>query len=201
MFCLHDEIVGISDLGSLSNLLVGSLFDSKGDIITEGIVEEDGLLVHIANELAQVLYAQILHIDAIDEYLTLLNIIVTGNEVNKRRLAGTGLSYDGNGLALWNSQVDMFQNPLFAIAERDIAEGNLTLEGRQMFGTLGLLDGILGHQNLVDALHRGKSLGDVIACTGELLQGVDDGIEDDHVVDEDGTSEDIIVQHQNTSEP
>ena len=57
MFRLHDEFVGIGYLSCLLNLLLGSIVDTEGDVVAEGVVEENGLLVHVTYQLAQVVDA------------------------------------------------------------------------------------------------------------------------------------------------
>ena len=64
-----------------------------------------------------------------------------------------------------------------------------------------LFDRVLRLQDLVDTLHRGQTLGDAVACLREVLQGVDDGIEHHHVVDEDRPREGVVVQHEHAAEP
>ena len=198
---LHDEVVGVGNLGSFDDLLHGGVFDTEGDVVVEGVVEEDGLLVDVADELAQLGYAHGLDVAAVDEHLSLVDVVVAWNEVNQRGLSGAGLSDDGYGLALGDDEVDVAQHPLFAVAEGDVAEGYLVAEGVDGMGAEGVLDGVLGQQYLVDALHGGQSLGNVVARLGEVFQGVDDGVEHDHVVDEDGAGECVVVEHEDAAKP
>ena len=80
-------------------------------------------------------------------------------------------------------------------------EFNLMVKALDGLGVGGLLDGVLRHQDLIDALHRGESLGDVITCLGEVLQRIDDGIEHHHIIYEDRARERVVVQYQHTTEP
>ena len=77
----------------------------------------------------------------------------------------------------------------------------LVLEARDMLRLGHLLDGVLGHQDLVDTLHRGQALGDVVACLRELFQRIDNRVEHHHVIDEDRSGERVVVQYQHTAEP
>ena len=63
VFRLHDEVVGIGNLGCLFDFRVEffrrdllirifRFLVAKGDVVAEGIVEEDGLLVDVTDELA-----------------------------------------------------------------------------------------------------------------------------------------------------
>ena len=57
MFALHDEVVGIGNLGGLCYLLVRSTLHTERDIVTERVVEKNSLLIDIADELSQVVNA------------------------------------------------------------------------------------------------------------------------------------------------
>ena len=132
------------------------------------------------------MYAQVLDIDAVDEHLALLHIVVTGDEVEQGRLARAALSHDRDGLALGYDEVDVAQHPLLVVAEGHVAELNLVLQPADVYGVALLADVYLGIEYAVDALHAGQTLGDVVAGARELLERVDDGVEDDEVVDECG---------------
>ena len=54
MFRLHNEVVGIGYLCSLSNLLISSIVNTKRDIVAEGIIKQDGFLIHVAYQLTQI---------------------------------------------------------------------------------------------------------------------------------------------------
>ena len=50
LFCLHDEVVGIGNLGCFDDLLHGGVLYAEGDIVVEGVVEEDSFLIDVADE-------------------------------------------------------------------------------------------------------------------------------------------------------
>ena len=52
VFRLHNEVVGVCYACRLGNLLVCRVFHSKGDVVSERIVEENSLLVHVSYQLA-----------------------------------------------------------------------------------------------------------------------------------------------------
>jgi hypothetical protein len=72
--------------------------------------------------------AEILHVDAIDEHLALLHIVVARDEVDKRRLTAAALSDECHGLTFGDDEVDIFQNitellrVVVGIGEGDVAE-------------------------------------------------------------------------------
>ena len=100
-----------------------------------------------------------------------------------------------------DGQVDVAQHPLLAVTERHVPKLYLMLEGFDGAWLCGFLDGVLSHQDFVDTLHRGQSLGYVVAGFREIFQGVDDAVEHHHVIDKEGAGERTVVQHQYTAEP
>ena len=198
---LHDEVVGIGNACRPLHVLARGVFHAESDVIVERVVEEDGLLVDVSDELAQVVDAQLAHVDAVDEHFSLLHVVVAGYQVDERRLAAAALPHEGHGLALGNGEVDVAQHPVFTILETHVAELDVALEAAQVHRPFGLADGHLGHQYLVHALHRGQSFGNVVAGTGEIFQRVDDAVKDGHVVDERGAVDASVAQHQHATEP
>ena len=128
------------------------------------------------------MYAKLLHIDAIDEHLALLYIIVARNEVDEGGFSTTALTHNRYRLTLWYREVDISQYPLLTIAEGYVAELYLMLEAWNMLRILYFLNRILGQQDLVDTLHRCKALGNIVAHLGNLLQRVDDRVQNHHII-------------------
>ena len=55
--------------------------NAKGNVIIERVVEKDSFLVDISNELAQVVYAQILDIDTVNQNFSFLHIVITRDKI------------------------------------------------------------------------------------------------------------------------
>ena len=62
-------------------------------------------------------------------------------------------------------------------------------------------NGVLGQQDLIDTLHRSQTLGNAVARLREFFQGIDDGVEDHHIVNKGGACDGLIVQYQHTAKP
>lgn len=84
MLSLHDKLIRIGYLSRSDDILFRGVIFTEHDIVLDGIVEQDGLLIDVAYQRPQVVNAQILDVDAIDEHLPLLHIVVARNEVDKR---------------------------------------------------------------------------------------------------------------------
>ncbi len=87
ILALHDEFVGIGNLRCLDDLLHGGIFHTEGDVVIEGVVEEDSLLINVAYEGAQLGNSHTLDVFSIDEHLTVLHVMIAWNEVYQCRLA------------------------------------------------------------------------------------------------------------------
>ena len=82
-----------------------------------------------------------------------------------------------------------------------MAELYLMFEGSDMLRVLLVLDFHFCLENLVDTLHAGKSLGDIIACLGEFLQRIDNAVEHHQVEDDSRTIDTAVIQYQNATKP
>ena len=58
------------------------------------------------------------------------------------------------------------------------------VESLYLLGLSHFLDIVLCMENLVDALQRGKSFLNAVACFGEVFDGLQGGVENDQIVDE-----------------
>ena len=196
--------MGIGNLGRLDHLLHGGVLHAEGDVVVEGVVEEDGLLVDVADEGAQAWDGDVLHVLAVDEQGAFADVVVARHEVHQRGLARAGLSHQGDSLALGHGEVDVLQHGAsLQVAEADVAELYPAFEVLQRQGIGRVLDGVLRLQDHVDAVHAGQAQGDVVEGLGEFLQRVDDAVEDNHVEDERGGVHRGVVraQDQRAAEP
>ena len=149
--------------GSILYLLLRGVVYAERYVVAETVVKQYRLLVNVAYERAQVVQPHVLYVHSVDEHLALLHVVVAWNEVDERRLAAAALAHQRHGLALLYGEVDVAQNPLLVILERHVAELDFALEFGYVYRVFRLLDVALGHQNLVNALHRGQALGYVVS--------------------------------------
>ena len=174
-------------------LLLRGVVNAERYVVAETVVKQYGLLVYVAYERAQVVQSHVLHVHSVDEHLALLHVVVARYEVYECRLAAAALAYERHGLALLDGEVDVAQNPLLVVLERHVAELYLALEVGYVHRMLRLLDVALGHEYLVHALHRGETLGYVVARLREFFQRIDDAVEYNEIVDERGAAQSHVV--------
>ena len=201
MLRLHDELMGVGDACRLLHLLLGGPVYTERYVVEERVVEEYGLLVDVADELAQVVYAEVLHVYAVDEHLALLHVVVARYEIHERRLAASALPYERHGGALGYGEADVAQHPRLTVAERHVAELYVVLKRRYVPWVRALGYGVAGLEYLVYTLHGGEALGDVVARLGKVFQGVDDAVQHHEVVYEHRAVEHFLAEHEHSAEP
>ena len=109
------------------------------------------------------MHAQVFHIDAGDEHFALLHVVITGYEVEHRRLSAAALSHDGHRLAFGYHQINVLEHPLLSVLERHMAELYLVLKAADVHRMSRVFDAHLGIQYGIYALHGGHTLGYVVA--------------------------------------
>ena len=75
LFACHDEVIGIGNPRRLLDLLAGSALNTEGDVVVERVVEQDGLLVDVAHEGAQVGDVELADVGAVDADAALVHVI------------------------------------------------------------------------------------------------------------------------------
>ena len=71
----------------LLHLLTCGRIHAERDVAVERVVEEDGFLIDVADELAKVMDAKILYVYAVDEHLSLLHVVITRDKIHESRLS------------------------------------------------------------------------------------------------------------------
>ena len=101
------------------------------------------------------MYFQVADVDAVDENLSFLNVVIARYEVYECRLTAAALSYEGNRLALFDSEIYVLQHYRLIVCKRHIAELYAVAEASvgQEFWIWRVLYFYFGIENLVYALH------------------------------------------------
>ena len=96
--------------------------------------------------------------------------MVAGNEIDQRTLAAARLPHEGYAAAHRNGEIDVGEHfAVVLIAETHVVEAYLALQASYLHRVLHLLDGILGMQYLLYALHAGHTLLNGITSLAQVL--------------------------------
>ena len=200
---LHDEVVGVGYACRLFYLLLRCALLSEGDVVADGIVEEDGLLIDVADEATQRTDAQLADVLSVNLYLAFRYVVVTWDKIDQGALSRPRLAHEGECLSLLHREVDVVQNlAAFAVAETYVLQHDFVLQTLDGLGVFRFTDIVLCIQDSVDTLHRSQPFLYGISCLRQVLDGLQRGIEDDEVVDElVGIYRAVAVEDEPTAEP
>ena len=84
------EPVGVDIAADVHDLVVGYPLAAQQDISADGVREEEHVLEHLSEMPPQRGYLYLPDIDSVDEYLTLLDIVVAADERQNGCLSGAG---------------------------------------------------------------------------------------------------------------
>ncbi len=177
--------MGIGDLRRGDDLFLRGVLHPEGDVVEDGVVEQDRVLVHVPHETAEVFDLQALDVFSVDGDPAFRRVVEAGDEVHEGGFSGAGFAYDRDHLSARDFEVHALEHfaPAF-VGELDPLEGDPVAEVFDTHRVGRLPDGIFRLEDAVDALHRRQSLGDAVGGAGEFLDGLDHRVEDDHEEDE-----------------
>ena len=162
----HDEVVGLGVLGRLDHLLLGGVGPAPQEVLPDGAGEEDVVLEHHTDALAQLLQGVVPHVHPVQQHRTAGHVVETGDQVHQGGLSGAGAAHHGDELAGLDGEVNAAEHVLTGAAgvvlEVHVLELHLALGLGELSGGEGaVLDGGLRLQHLVDTAGAGNGPGEL----------------------------------------
>ena len=102
-----DVFCDLRNFRSLPNLFLRNSIHSVADVFRYRLGEQKCFLRYIANMGTQNFQWNFLDIDTVEKQLPFCHVVQTGEQVDKRALAGAGIADDGERGALGNFEVDI----------------------------------------------------------------------------------------------
>ena len=93
----------------------------------------------------------------IDRDAALIDIVEARNQIDQRGLARPRLPHQSDGFAFGTHQIDVFQNPIFAVFEPNVVETNFGIKLVDFERIILLFQRIVGFQHVIDTLQRGHA--------------------------------------------
>ena len=172
---IGDEGMGVDVLCRLHHSLVGNGGVVQPDIALDVTGEQEHILQHLTDVLPQVGDPDLPNVHAVDQNLTLLDVVIPADQVLDGGLTGTGGTNKGHTLTGLDLKGHVTQHPLaFTIGEPDVLELNMTLEGLHMDGILGIGDGGFGVHQPENTLGSRRGRLDHVEVFGHFLNGVEE---------------------------
>ncbi len=164
LFQAVNEVVSIYILAGGHHFFIGNIVFLQKDVAADGAGEEEHILQHLAEMTAQRGDLDLLDVDAVDQDLTLLDVVVPADQGKNGGLAGAGGADEGNGLPGRYLEGNALQHPLTGLVGKpNILKFNITFQFFQF-------NGIRLVHDLRDHIHNGE---DLFRGSEGRLQGVE----------------------------
>ena len=182
---LFDEAFGVDIPAGLPDVLVRYIIGPQNNVAADVSREQEHILKHLAEMTAQRGNLDVSDVDAVNQDLALLDIVIPANQVQNGGFSGTGRTHKGHGLFGVHMEGNALQNPFAGVVSKPhIFELNFAPDLLQLNG-IRLIHHLGNHvQNGEYFLRRGKGLLQHIKLLRQSLNGIkepgDIHIERDH---------------------
>ena len=172
---LVDEVIRVHVAAGFHNGLVGDALLPQEDIAADIAGEQEHILQHLTEVLSQGSDLDLFDVDAVNEDLTLLDIVVAADQAENGGLAGAGGTHKGHGLLGLHMEGNTLQHPFIGlVGEPDILEFDLAPDFFQLDG-IGLIHHVGDDvQNAEDLLRACEGLLQHIKLLRQGLDGVEE---------------------------
>src|SRR5690554_3697320 len=100
--------MSVGNFCRVDNIGLRSTGHSKSDIIKEGVIKKNWLLIYIADKVTQLFNFQITQVVSIDGYSARGSLIKAGKQIDQCGFATTGTADKCHGGSLFDLQRDLF---------------------------------------------------------------------------------------------
>ena len=198
----HDKVVRIGNFGCGHHFVHRGRLDAKGDVVEKYIIEQNHLLIDIAHQQAQRLQVEVRDVGAIDRDAALIDIVEARNKIDQRGFARPRLPHQSDGLAFGTHQIDVFQNPIFAVFEPNVVEANFGVKLVDFERVILLFQRVVGFQHVIDTLQRGHAFLNAVHGFRQIFARRDDAVKNDQIVDKFGCRDTALpVQNERPAVP
>ena len=194
LFQAVDELVGVDVAAGVHDLLIADALLTQQDVAADIAAEQEHVLQHLAEVAAQAADLDLLDVDAVDEDLSLLDIVIAADQGQDGGLARARGAHEGHGLLGQDMEGHALQDPLARlVGEPHVAELDLALDVRKLHGVRRVHH--LGHQvhDGKDLFRRGEGALEHVELLGQGLDGVEE-LADVHIEGDDDAAGQRLAQ-------
>ena len=143
-------------LGRRDHFCLAGVGASVADVVHHGVAEEERILQHDADLLAQAVERHGAHVHTVDRHLPGRHVVEARQQVDQRRLARTRRPDDGDGLSRFGGQVDALEHRLaLFVFGAGVVEDDAPLNLRHRRGVAPVsYTHLRAHQTVLDLLFR-----------------------------------------------
>ena len=85
----------------------GRVLYTESDIVEDGVIEQDRLLVHIAHQASEAVDLDVADVSAVDFYRAAGHVVESRDEIDQCGFARAGFTDDSHGAALLYGKIDV----------------------------------------------------------------------------------------------
>jgi len=123
-----DEVINVSGLGRGDDLFLGGVLAAVGDVLADRAAEQPRVLENHAEGVAQVVTSELPRLDAVDADRSAVDVVEPHQQVDHRRLAGSGGADDRQHLARSDVRGEVLdERRLGQVAEVHVLECDVAL--------------------------------------------------------------------------
>ena len=115
---VEDELVGLGRFGGGDRLLGRAGGQAVNQIVPDRAAEQERLLQHDADLLAELLRRELAYVNAVDQHAAFVHVVETAEQVDQRRLAAAAAADDADRFARLDGKVDVVEAPVGAARSR-----------------------------------------------------------------------------------
>ncbi len=146
--------MGVRRLGRFDHHLLVDVAPPIRDVVADVVVEENDFLRDEAHQSAKRVERRVANVDRVDGDSTFEDVVETRQEIDERRLACAAAADQRDDLAGCDRQIDVSQNRLVVVGERDILVSNAGADGRHLERIRLLLDDVFDVEHAEHAFGR-----------------------------------------------
>ena len=170
-----DETAGVDLPGGLHDGLIRDILIAQADVAADVPGEDEHVLLDLSDGPADLVPAEVFDVDAVNEDLALLDVVIPADEVQNGALARAGGAHEGHLLSRLNDEAHVPEDEVFVVVgEPDVPELNAAPDFRRLHRLLRVVNQGLLVQQGEDLLRRGH--GGLEG--GQLLRQVLDGFKE-----------------------
>ena len=191
---LSNEGIGIDVFAGLPHFRIGDALHPQEDVAADGAGEQEHILQHLAEMAAKRGNFDLFDVDAVDQDLALLNVVVAADQGQNGGLSGAGGTDKSHGLLRLHMEGNALEHPFAGlVGEPNIFKFNLTLDLVQLDG-IRLVHDFRNHiQNGEDFLRGSKGALEGVKLFCQGLDGVEE-LGDVHIERHDDLTGDHLTQ-------
>ena len=189
-----DEGIGVDVAACLSDLVVSDRLVAQDDVRADRSREKEDVLEHLSELAAKRRELDTADIDAVEQDLAPLNIVIAAKEREDGGLSASRRADEGGGLPRLHREGNVLENPILALVGKpNVFKLHSARDAVKLDG-VGSIDDLGSHiEHREDLFRRGERRLQPVELLGKALDRVKE-LRDEHIEADDGTARNALTE-------